>query len=58
VWTAICSADVRYRHLTENPVVPAFVRYWTKADILALVLFTAAWLWCFLPPRRYTAAKY
>ena len=24
--------DVRYWHLADNPVAPAFVRYWTKAD--------------------------
>jgi hypothetical protein len=25
--------DVRLWHLADNPVAPAFVRYWTKADI-------------------------
>jgi hypothetical protein len=24
--------DVAYWHLANNPVAPAFVRYWTKAD--------------------------
>ena len=27
------NSNVRYWHLTDNPVAPAFVRYWTKADI-------------------------
>jgi hypothetical protein len=29
---AIVVANVRLWHLADNPVAPAFVRYWTKAD--------------------------
>jgi hypothetical protein len=25
--------NVAYWHLADNPVAPAFVRFWTKADI-------------------------
>jgi len=28
-----CSANGRFWHLADNPTAPAFVRFWTKADI-------------------------